>query len=37
MQVRDDNDNETEYLRIGTIYYRKIRKPLALGDFTGSW
>ncbi len=27
-----DSENETEYLRIGTIYYRKIRKPLASGD-----
>ncbi len=32
MEVRDDN--ESEYLRIGTTYYRKIRKPFASGDFT---
>jgi len=29
-----ENGSETEYLRIGTTYYRKIRKPLAPGDFT---
>ncbi len=29
-----DSENETEYLRIGTTYYRKIRKPLASGDVT---
>ncbi len=29
-----ENGSETEYLRIGTTYYRKIRKPLASGDFT---
>jgi len=34
MEVRDDNEREEEYLRIGTTYYRKIRKPLASGDFT---
>src|SRR3954470_23762212 len=34
MEARNENENELEYLRIGTVYYRKIRKPLASGDVT---
>jgi hypothetical protein len=30
----NEYEHEQEYLRIGTTYYRKIRKPLASGDFT---
>jgi hypothetical protein len=30
--MMNGNENDHEYLRIGTTYYRKIKKPLASGD-----